>query len=121
MDSITRWQGEKTATSTPSPADSAPVTGRPPLPQASSSANVTESKAPSGGQNKSRSLTQLSSQLFDSIAGVIVTRFFNASGEVQTQSPPQSVVAYLRMGLTATGQPEASKDAPSKDTTSKLV
>lgn len=40
----------------------------------------------------------------DLIAGTVVTEFVNSSGQVSQQVPSQAALAYLRAGLTATGQ-----------------
>jgi len=45
----------------------------------------------------------------DPIAGVLITQYLGSDGQVQTQIPSAASVAYLRVGLTATG--EVPKDS----------
>lgn len=42
----------------------------------------------------------------DPIAGVMIAEYLSTMGEKEIQIPSQTVVAYLRSGLTATGMPE---------------
>jgi hypothetical protein len=51
----------------------------------------------------------------DPLAGVI-TEFLNTTGQVQSQIPSAAVVAYLRVGLDASGQ---AKPQPGEDTKPK--
>lgn len=40
----------------------------------------------------------------DATTGVVITQFLGTNGAVQTQLPSAAAVAYLRVGLTATGE-----------------
>ncbi|NTU76445.1 MAG: hypothetical protein HGA90_01275 [Alphaproteobacteria bacterium] len=40
----------------------------------------------------------------DPASGVLITQYLNSSGEVQMQLPSAVAIAYLRMGLSATGE-----------------
>ncbi len=40
----------------------------------------------------------------DPVAGVMILQYLDSDGQVQTQIPSAASVAYLRVGLTATGE-----------------
>lgn len=46
--------------------------------------------------------------LSDSVSGAVVTEFVSSDGEVTQQIPSQAALAYLRAGLTVTGENEPS-------------
>ena len=54
----------------------------------------------------------------DPIAGVMVTQFLDSNGEVQAQLPSAAAIAYLRVGLTVTGE-QPKKDHHVVQETSK--
>ncbi|MDX9690206.1 MAG: hypothetical protein EOM37_08610 [Proteobacteria bacterium] len=47
----------------------------------------------------------------DPVAGVMIAEYLTTEGEKQIQIPSQTVVAYLRSGLTASGLPEKEGEA----------
>jgi hypothetical protein len=47
----------------------------------------------------------------DPVAGVMIAEYLTTEGEKQIQIPSQTVVAYLRSGLTASGLPDKSVEA----------
>jgi hypothetical protein len=51
---------------------------------------------------------------FDAAAGVVVTEFLSSGGEVQTQSPSNAVLAYLRVGLGSDGFSRRAEDGSTK-------
>jgi hypothetical protein len=55
---------------------------------------------------------QFSSRLYDDpLAGVLVTEQLDQQGQVVSQTPPGTVLAYLRNGLTIDGEAKQSKTA----------
>ncbi len=58
--------------------------------------------------------------IVDPIAGAI-TEFLNGSGQVQSQVPSAAAVAYLRVGLTADGQPKPESSADTKRANSTVA
>ncbi len=51
----------------------------------------------------------------DPVAGVMIAEYLSSVGEKEIQIPSQTVVAYLRSGLTATGVPEKRETATAID------
>jgi hypothetical protein len=43
----------------------------------------------------------------DSTTGVVITQFLGVNDTVQVQTPSAAAVAYLRIGLTASGEPHS--------------
>jgi hypothetical protein len=58
---------------------------------------------------KATALPSLSARLIDDpLAGVIVTQQLDGDGQIVSQNPPGSVIAYLQNGLTIDGYPRQS-------------
>jgi len=54
----------------------------------------------------------LSARLFDDpLAGIVVSQQLDSQGQIVTQTPSSSVLAYLRNGLTIEGLPKQSTSA----------
>lgn len=53
----------------------------------------------------------------DPAAGVIIMEYLSDKGEAEMQVPSQTVVAYLRSGLTAAGLPDKEAAAPEQAST----
>ena len=88
------------------------VTSNVPRPAAPSSAASKPAAAAPQPQNQ-----RISPALaFDPIAGVMITQYLGSDGKVQTQLPSTAAIAYLRMGLTTTGEPRVHAKAPSSAT-----
>jgi hypothetical protein len=51
---------------------------------------------------------------FDPGAGVMITEYFDGNGKVQTQIPSAASIAYMRVGLTANGEPYKEAEAQEK-------
>ncbi len=51
----------------------------------------------------------------DPVSGVLITEYLAHDGKVQTQTPSAVAVAYLRIGLTATGEARQDPNAPSQE------
>lgn len=86
-------------------------------------ANAARVAAPAPSTPKIEQPAQLQSQSHhispslrvDPIAGVVITEYFNSDGEVQTQIPSAASLAYLRVGMTASGVSSAEEQvAPTK-------
>ena len=61
---------------------------------------------------------------FDPSSGVMITQYLGSDGKVQAQLPSTAAVAYLRVGLTATGEPrphEAPKVEPQNQKEKNVV
>lgn len=91
------------------------------------SKTVTSAKPPGAGSstfapknNKTLAATEPSLNprlVYDRLAGVVVTQFFNESGAVQLQTPSNAVLAYLKVGLGTDGYSKPEAEAPTRDTT----
>jgi hypothetical protein len=44
----------------------------------------------------------------DPLSGTVITQYLNQQGDVTAQVPSTTAVAYLRLGLTASGEPASS-------------
>lgn len=44
--------------------------------------------------------------VLDPSAGVMISEYYNASGNLQSQIPSAAAVSYLRMGLSSSGAPK---------------
>ncbi len=73
-------------------------------PALTTQAAVTPVTQLAGGQ-KAAGLSQISPSrlLSDPLSGVVITQYFDNTGQVVSQVPTQTVVAYLQIGLTADG------------------
>ncbi|MDD5586290.1 MAG: hypothetical protein PHY92_04950 [Alphaproteobacteria bacterium] len=58
---------------------------------------------------------------FDPASGVMVTEYYDGNGKVQTQLPSAASIAYLRVGLTATGESPRKTDAPATEESPNVV
>lgn len=57
----------------------------------------------------------------DPLAGVMITEYRSEDGTVTSQIPSAAAVAYLRMGLTATGEKPQDETAKAQDTSKNLL
>ncbi len=61
--------------------------------------------APNASGSPNPPPTPLSPRLrYDAVSGIVITEFLDTGGGVQTQTPSNAVVAYLRAGLGADGR-----------------
>lgn len=58
---------------------------------------------------------------FDPASGIMITEYFDGKGDVQTQIPSAASVAYLRVGLTATGESPRKTEAPATEESPNVV
>jgi hypothetical protein len=56
---------------------------------------------------------------FDPVADVMITEYYNSAGKIESQLPSTASIAYLRVGLTATGEPRKSPQQISAESTAK--
>ena len=57
----------------------------------------------------------------DPVAGVMVTKYLSGNGDVQMQIPSTVALAYLRVGLTATGELKNDPNAVAANAANKGV
>ncbi len=84
------------------------VSRRAPAVSAASSAAAT---AAAGAASASQQVRPVSpSMRSDPMSGVLVTEYLSSNGDVQVQIPSAASVAYMRIGLTATGEPKRDEN-----------
>lgn len=57
----------------------------------------------------------------DPMSGVLIMEYFSDEGQVKMQIPSEAAVAYLRSGLSSTGDPVAEKGSTNEPDTSGVI